>query len=200
MIEIERLTKTFGSLQAVKGLSLTIPRGELFCFLGPNGAGKTTTIKILCGLLKPTGGTIRIRGINIQTDPAAVRRLIGYIPDTPFLYERLTPVEFFQFIGDLYQVPSGRVEAARARQHQRRGCANAVLNNKQIEETCRLDDEGQRLLEQAIDRLGFSARAYHRILKVARTIADMAAEETIRPAHVAEAIQYRCLDRRSRSL
>ena len=93
-----------------------------------------------------------------------------------------------------------RVEAARARQHQRRGCANAVLNNKQIEETCRLDDEGQRLLEQAIDRLGFSARAYHRILKVARTIADMAAEETIRPAHVAEAIQYRCLDRRSRSL
>ena len=93
-----------------------------------------------------------------------------------------------------------RVEATRARQHQRRGCANAVLNNKQIEETCRLDDEGQRLLEQAIDRLGFSARAYHRILKVARTIADMAAEETIRPAHVAEAIQYRCLDRRSRSL
>jgi magnesium chelatase family protein len=93
-----------------------------------------------------------------------------------------------------------RVEATRARQHQRRGCANAVLNNKQIEETCRLDDEGQRLLEQAIDRLGFSARAYHRILKVARTIADMAAEETIRPAHVAEAIQYRCLDRRSQRI
>jgi len=115
MIEIEHLTKTFGTLQAVKDLSLIIPRGELFCFLGPNGAGKTTTIKILCGLLKPTSGTIRIRGVDIQADPAAVRRLIGYIPDTPFLYERLTPVEFFQFIGDLYQVPSGRVEAARAR-------------------------------------------------------------------------------------
>ena len=93
-----------------------------------------------------------------------------------------------------------RVEATRARQHQRSGCANAMLNNKQIEETCRLDDECQRLLEQAIDRLGFSARAYHRILKVARTIADMAAEETIRPAHVAEAIQYRCLDRRSQRI
>jgi len=115
MIEIERLTKNFGTLPAVKDLSLTIPRGELFCFLGPNGAGKTTAIKILCGLLKPTGGTIRIRGIDIQTDPAAVRRLIGYIPDTPFLYERLTPVEFFQFIGDLYQVSSERVQAARAR-------------------------------------------------------------------------------------
>ncbi|MDP2989483.1 MAG: ATP-binding cassette domain-containing protein, partial [Kiritimatiellota bacterium] len=111
MIEIEHLTKTFGTLQAVNDLSLTIPRGELFCFLGPNGAGKTTTIKILCGLLKPTGGTIRIRGIDIQADPVAVRRLIGYIPDTPFLYERLTPVEFFQFIGNLYQVSSERVKA-----------------------------------------------------------------------------------------
>lgn len=115
MIEIEHLTKTFGTLQAVKDLSLAIPRGELFCFLGPNGAGKTTTIKILCGLLKPTSGTIRIQGIDIQADPAAVRRLIGYIPDTPFLYERLTPVEFFQFIGDLYQVPAVEVNAARER-------------------------------------------------------------------------------------
>jgi len=115
MIEIEHLAKNFGTLQAVKDLSLTIPRGELFCFLGPNGAGKTTTIKILCGLLKPTGGTIRIQGIDIQTYPAAVRRLIGYIPDTPFLYERLTPVEFFQFIGDLYQVAAAQVHAARER-------------------------------------------------------------------------------------
>jgi len=113
MIEIEHLTKNFGTLQAVKDLSLTIPRGELFCFLGPNGAGKTTTIKILCGLLKPTGGTLHIRGIDLQADPAAVRRLIGYIPDTPFLYERLTPVDFFRFIGDLYQVPAERVHAAR---------------------------------------------------------------------------------------
>ncbi|MDD5679465.1 MAG: ABC transporter ATP-binding protein [Kiritimatiellae bacterium] len=115
MIAIEHLTKTFGALQAVKDLSLAIPRGELFCFLGPNGAGKTTTIKLLCGLLKPTGGTIRIQGIDIQADPAAVRRLIGYIPDTPFLYERLTPAEFFQFIGDLHRVPPERVEATRAR-------------------------------------------------------------------------------------
>jgi magnesium chelatase family protein len=93
-----------------------------------------------------------------------------------------------------------RVEATRARQHQHGGCANAVRNIKQIEETCRLDEEGQRLLEQAINRLEFSARAYYWILKLARTITDMAAEETIRPAHVTEAIQYRCLDRRSRLL
>jgi len=90
-----------------------------------------------------------------------------------------------------------RVETARERQRQRSGCNNAALNNKQIEESCRLDEEGRRLLEQAIDRLGFSARAYHRVLKVARTIADLAAEENILPPHLAEAVQYRCLDRAS---
>jgi magnesium chelatase family protein len=88
-----------------------------------------------------------------------------------------------------------RVETARERQRRRSGCHNAALNNKQIEETCRLDEAGKRLLEQAIDRLGLSARAYHRVLKVARTIADLAAEENILPAHLAEAVQYRCLDR-----
>ena len=75
------------------------------------------------------------------------------------------------------------------------GHLNAALNNKQIEETCRLDEDGRRLLEQAIDRLGLSARAYHRVLKVARTIADLAEEENIRSSHLAEAVQYRCLDR-----
>jgi len=88
-----------------------------------------------------------------------------------------------------------RVEQTRERQRHRNGCHNAALTNQQIESACRLDESGRQLLEQAMDRLGFSARAYHRVLKVARTIADLAAEEFIRPAHVAEAVQYRCLDR-----
>ena len=113
MIELEHVSKSFGSLEAVKDLSLSIPRGELFCFLGPNGAGKTTTIKMLCGLLRPTAGTIRIGGLDIQRDLAATRPLIGYIPDSPFLYERLTPSEFFEFIGDLYNLPRTRVLAER---------------------------------------------------------------------------------------
>lgn len=90
-----------------------------------------------------------------------------------------------------------RVVAARARQLARTGCANQALGNKQVDEVCRIDSAGRELLEQAMQRLRLSARAYHRILKVARTIADLAAEERISPAHLAEAIQYRSLDRPS---
>ena len=113
MIEIEHLSKTFGTVKAVQDLSLFIPKGELFCFLGPNGAGKTTTIKMLCGLLRPSSGTIRIAGIDLQKHPEPPRRFIGYIPDSPFLYERLTPTEFFEFIGDLYQIPRAETDRER---------------------------------------------------------------------------------------
>jgi magnesium chelatase family protein len=90
-----------------------------------------------------------------------------------------------------------RVEAARQRQLARAGVANHQLGAKQIDTLCALDGEGRALLEQAGTRLGFSARAYHRIMKVARTIADLDGQERIAPAHVGEAIQYRCLDRRN---
>ncbi len=110
MIKLNNLTKHFGPVEAVKGISIEIPKGELFCFLGPNGAGKTTTIKMLVGLLRPTSGSIRIAGIDVQEDPVAAKRLIGYIPDMPFLYERLTAEEFFRFTGDLYDVPGDEVD------------------------------------------------------------------------------------------
>ncbi|MBM3494025.1 MAG: ABC transporter ATP-binding protein, partial [Armatimonadetes bacterium] len=105
------LTKNFGALRAVDALDLAVMPGELYGFLGPNGAGKTTTIKMLTGLLRPTAGTALIGDFDIQRKPLEAKRLIGYIPDNPFLYEKLTGREFLSFMGDLYSVPlAGRAK------------------------------------------------------------------------------------------
>jgi ABC-2 type transport system ATP-binding protein len=104
MIHIDRLDKSFGPVHAVRNLSLNVPAGELFCFLGPNGAGKTTTIKLITGLLRPDRGTVRIGGHDIATNPVEAKKIMGYIPDMPFLYEKLTPVELLKFIADLYNM------------------------------------------------------------------------------------------------
>ena len=104
MIRLEDLSKNFGSRQAVRQLSLHVPAGELFCFLGPNGAGKTTTIKLLVGLLKPSSGTIHIDGVNLEQDPIQVKKIIGYIPDRPFLYNKLTGWEYLEFVAGLYSL------------------------------------------------------------------------------------------------
>ncbi len=105
MIQTKDLVKRFGSKTAVEHLEIRVEAGEFFCFLGPNGAGKTTTIKLLTGLLKPTSGTAIVGGHDIQQEPVAAKRLLGYIPDTPFLYEKLTGREFMRFVAGLYQVP-----------------------------------------------------------------------------------------------
>ena len=105
MIRIENMTKYYEKVCAVKDLDLSIPAGEVFAFLGPNGAGKTTTIKVLTGLLHPTKGRALIGGFDIQKRPFEAKRLIGYIPDHPYLYEKLSGYEFFRFIGDLFGVP-----------------------------------------------------------------------------------------------
>jgi ABC-2 type transport system ATP-binding protein len=102
MIELTAVTKRYGQKVAVQDLNLTVPAGELFAFLGPNGAGKTTTIKLLCGLLFPTEGTVKVGGHDMRTEGDAARRLISYVPDQPFLYEKLTGREFLQFTCDLY--------------------------------------------------------------------------------------------------
>ena len=105
MIELEHVTKKYGTKVAVNGLDLTIGRGELFAFLGPNGAGKTTTIKMICGLLFPTEGTVRVGGYDILAEGDRARQLLSYVPDTPFLYEKLSGREFLQFIGEMYGLP-----------------------------------------------------------------------------------------------
>jgi ABC-2 type transport system ATP-binding protein len=110
MIELIHLVKHFGDVVAVNDLSLTVNRGEFFVVLGPNAAGKTTTIKILAGLLKPTSGVARVAGFDVQAQPLEVKRRMAYVPDFPFLYDKLTPWEFFRFIGQLFQMDMGRIQ------------------------------------------------------------------------------------------
>lgn len=106
MIELNNVSKRYGTKVAVEGLNLRIERGELFAFLGPNGAGKTTTIKMICGLLFPTEGEVRVGGFDLQTHGDQARQLISYLPDVPYLYDKLTGREFLQFIADMYGMPA----------------------------------------------------------------------------------------------
>ncbi len=112
MIELLNLTKRFGDLTAVNDVTLTVHRGEFFAVLGPNAAGKTTTIKMITGLIKPTSGSVRVAGHDVQAEPLEVRRRLAYVPDFPFLYDKLTPWEFFRFTGQLFRMTDDRIEAA----------------------------------------------------------------------------------------
>lgn len=108
MIEIESLTKSYGDFPALQGLDLTVRDGELYAFLGPNGAGKTTTIKILVGLIRATSGRARIQGLDVERDAVEVKRVIGYVPDTPWLYDRLTAWEYLRLIAGLHGMDAAR--------------------------------------------------------------------------------------------
>jgi ABC-2 type transport system ATP-binding protein len=110
MIELDHLVKKFGELTAVNDVSLLIPRGEFFAVLGPNAAGKTTTLKLLTGLMKPASGAARLCGFDVQTQPLEARRRLAYVPDFPFLYDKLTAWEFFRFTGQLFQFDAARIE------------------------------------------------------------------------------------------
>jgi ABC-2 type transport system ATP-binding protein len=110
MIEIAQLTKKYGHFTAVDNIDLVIPRGELFGFLGPNGAGKTTTMRMTAGILRPTSGSIRICGIDLVSDPVGAKSRLGFIPDRPFIYEKLTGIEFLRFVAGLYAQDGPSVE------------------------------------------------------------------------------------------
>jgi len=111
MIRTESLTKRFGSKVAVNNLNVEVFPGEFFSFLGPNGAGKTTTIRMVTGLLLPTEGRTFVDGKDVQGDPIGAKQVIGYIPDRPFLYEKLTGREFLGFVGGLYGMDGKRLES-----------------------------------------------------------------------------------------
>jgi ABC-2 type transport system ATP-binding protein len=110
MLKLMNLTKKYDECLAVDDLTLEVGPGQLFGFLGPNGAGKTTTIKMMCGLLKPTGGSVVIGGIDIGDSPLEAKALLGLVPDKPVLYKKLTGREFVRFVGELYSVDSGLIE------------------------------------------------------------------------------------------
>jgi ABC-2 type transport system ATP-binding protein len=107
MIELRNLTKRFGDIVAVNCLNLSVSEGEIFGFIGPNGAGKTTTLRMMGGVIAPTEGSVTIDGINMADHPEKAKKKIGFIPDRPFIYEKLTGMEFLRFISDLYGIEDG---------------------------------------------------------------------------------------------
>src|SRR5438093_7421291 len=112
MIELIHAVKKFGDLVAVNDISLSVRQGEFFAVLGPNAAGKTTTIKLIAGLIKPTAGTVRVAGFDVQTQPLEVRQRMACVPDFPYLYDKLTPWEFFRFIGQLFGMSETDIQTA----------------------------------------------------------------------------------------
>lgn len=104
MIELVDVCKNFAEVRAVDGLTLTVERGEFFAILGPNAAGKTTTIKMIVGLVRPTRGAVRVAGFDVQAHPIEARSRLSYVPDFPFLYDKLTAREFLKFTGQIFRM------------------------------------------------------------------------------------------------
>ena len=111
MIELQHLTKKFGSFTAVDDLTLSVGKGQFFGFLGPNGAGKTTTIKMMTGLYEPSAGTCSINGFDVRESPLMAKRHFGYVPDQPYIYDKLTGREFLYFIGGLFRLEPTAITA-----------------------------------------------------------------------------------------
>jgi ABC-2 type transport system ATP-binding protein len=110
VIELRQLTKRYGTFTAVDGIDLSVPPGELFGFLGPNGAGKTTTLRMIAGILRPTAGRVSIGGVDLLDKPNEAKQKLGFIPDRPFIYEKLTGMEFLRFVAGLYAQEGEAVE------------------------------------------------------------------------------------------
>jgi ABC-2 type transport system ATP-binding protein len=102
VVELKGVVKRYNEILAVDNVDLTLNRGEIFALLGPNGSGKSTTLKMLIGLVQPDSGSVNVLGVNVQENPVAIKQLVGYVPESPHLYEFLTGIEYLDFIGDIY--------------------------------------------------------------------------------------------------
>ncbi len=198
MIELKNLTKRYADFLAVNDLNLSVERGEIFGFIGPNGAGKTTTIKIMGGILAPTSGTVRIAGIRMDEEPEKAKQKIGFIPDRPYLYEKLTGMEFLRFTADLYNVdaffkkaedklamfslsdwPNELIESYSHGMKQRLIMAAALLHDPEViivdEPTVGLDPAAVKMLKELFRHLageGVTIFMSTHTLKVAEDICD----------------------------
>jgi len=199
MIEAENLTKLYGDLKAVDNLNLKT-ENEIFGFLGPNGAGKTTTIKMMTGLLKPTSGKVRICGYDIEKDPLNAKKMLSLVPDTPILYEKLTPVEFLHFIAQIYGMDKNRIKKRiedliemfelkdRANKlietfshgmKQKCALASALIHEPQVifldEPTVGLDPKSAKMIKDILRQLadrGVAVFMSTHILEIAQNICD----------------------------
>lgn len=203
MLEIDNLIKRYGRLEAVRGISLRVNKGEVFGFLGPNGAGKTTTIKCCTGLLRPTSGSVRINGYDIVEQAAAAKALVGYVPDTPYLYDKLTGREFVHFVSGLYGCDQAEIEG-KAQDYfrlfemtdwmhqliqtyslgmrQKTALIAALLHQPQLlvldEPTANLDPRSARLVKDILRTLGEQGRTVFlstHIMEIAERLCDRVA-------------------------
>jgi len=200
MIQLEDVTRTYGQKVAVDSLNLSIPPGELFAFLGPNGAGKTTTIKMIVGLLRPTRGTVQVCGINIADNVRRVASMLGYMPDEPVPYGKLTGREFLEFVAQMREMTPKAIAAAIEREthnlrldefldaltesyshgmRQRLCLASALLHNPRVlvvdEPTVGLDPRSVRMVKDLLKEraaAGTTVFMSTHTLPIAEEIAD----------------------------
>lgn len=200
MIETSELTMNYGRLRALDGLNLKVEQGEFFAFLGPNAAGKTTTIKLLTGLLRPSGGWAKVCGYDMQTEAMEAKRRIGYIPDVAEFYDKLTTLEFMTFIADLFEVEpdlarrrtgelverfsltsytTQRVENLSHGTRQRLAIASALLHEPEViiidEPMVGLDPRNARVVKEELkarSRAGTTVFLSTHLLNVAEELAD----------------------------
>jgi ABC-2 type transport system ATP-binding protein len=203
LIVTESLTKRYGATLAVDALDLRVGAGEIYGFLGPNGAGKTTTIKMLVGLEPPTSGRVLIGGHDVQEEPLQAKRLIGYLPDQPYVYDKLTAWEFLHFVAGLYEVPPGLAQRRAAEllrvfgllevadsllesyshgMRQKTVLAAALLHDPEVllldEPTVGLDPRTARLIHDILRQLSRRGRAVFlstHILEIAERMCDRVA-------------------------
>lgn len=203
MLETRDLSRRYGTILALENLNLSVTPGQIFGLLGHNGAGKTTSIKLMTGLLKPSSGTVLIGGHDIQTEPLKAKALIGYVADEPHLYEKLTPVEFLRFNGELYGVPPAElaeriprllslfdlsprahtmIEGFSHGMKQKTALAGALVHDPKLlfldEPTVGLDPRGARILKEILRRLagrGMTIVLSTHILEIAERLCDRVA-------------------------